>query len=664
MNQVFSRNMSGLRKKRKTIVFEEVNPFFLFIAFFFVLLRFNVFYLYQTKCFRNDTIVYLIQALGVRLINFEECQEIDISITDADSRKLTHEVMMELFKDERTLRFFGRLFSGVKDIEKKLKSVIHDMVVANFMGPSNIMCWIEDYAEPGEKIYLFSSNNTFREIILKKWRFNCVNLYPAPLFYMSTFFGIVLKVLISGARLMHSRLVNNPKRNRDSGQGYVPSVSKTPDICQHEVIYFPHESIAYGSLFLKDHFYSPDPRSPFHMSKILHVELSNSVTSEGWFERMFMTFRENKVPFCFLPDVPKQQYVKYILSYFVFILENFSYIKQIRMPKRFFMILIFLRVYVQYMKYLSILSQFKKARIALVGYDILLPETLSLALEKLNIRTIAAQERLISGFNNSYNCILDTYLTCSKISEEYMRKKEYTCVQNFKAVGFVRSDILYKYSNGSGEESYRKIKEKKRLVLAMDYHSYLDKYTNYQQQILNWRANKAFYNDLIRLSLRFPDIYVVVRSKNDDWCRVPEFRDVYEFMKVLPNLEVNRDFRLNRGYEIASMADIVIAKHTSFAHECLAAEKPVLFYDFLPNARKMISSFFDYEKYPIFVYSYEELEDRIRLFLEKGFYMDEDLFYKMKDRFFGDLYDGNVVKRVHEELMKLYSEQKRAVNLN
>ena len=155
-----------------------------------------------------------------------------------------------------------------------------------------------------------------------------------------------------------------------------------------------------------------------------------------------------------------------------------------------------------------------------------------------------------------------------------------------------------------------------------------------------------------------------IRSKNDDWCRVPELRDVYEFMKVLPNLEVNRDFRLNRGYEIASMADMVIAKHTSFAHECLAAGKPVLFYDFLPNARKMISSFFDYEKYPIFVYSYGELEDRIRLFLEKGFYMNEGLFNKMKNRFFGDFYDGNVVKRVHEELMKLYSEQNSAVNLD
>ena len=656
--------MPTLSKKTKTIVFEEVNPFNLFIALFFVLLRFNVFYLYQSKWFRNDNAAYLMKAFGVKLINFEECQEIDISITDADSRKLTHGVMMELFEDERMLRFFGRLFSGVKDIEKKLKSVIHHMVVANFMGLSNILCWIEDYAKPGENIYLFSSKNTFREIILKKWGFNCVNLYPAPLFYVATFFRMVLKTGIRGTRLMHSKLVTSPRRNRYSGQVYAPSILKTPDISKYEIIYFPHESIAYGNLFLKDHFYFEDPNCPFHMSKILHIGLSDSLTSEGWYKRTVKTFVDNNVPFCDLPIVSKQNYLKYVLNYFGFILGSFSHVRQIRMPKRLFMILLFLRIYMQYRKYLDILSRFKKARIALVGYDILLPETLSLALETSNIRTIATQERLISGFNSSYNCILDTYLTCSKISEEYMRKKTYTCVHRYKAVGFVRSDILYKYSNESGEESYRKIKEKQRLVLAMDYHSYLDKYTNYQQQILNWRANKAFYKDLIRLSLRFPDIYIVIRSKNDDWCRVPELRDVYEFMKVLPNLEVNRDFRLNRGYEIASMADMVIAKHTSFAHECLAAGKPVLFYDFLPNARKMISSFFDYEKYPIFVYSYGELEDRIRLFLEKGFYMNEGLFNKMKNRFFGDFYDGNVVKRVHEELMKLYSEQNSAVNLD
>jgi len=649
--------MSVLRKKRKTIVFEEVNPFNLFLALFFVLLRFKVYYLYQSKWFRNDNAVYLMKAFGVRLINFEECKEIDISITDAESRNFAYGVMMELFEDKCTLRFFGRLFSGVTDIEKKLKSVIHHMVVANFMGLSNILCWIEDYAEPGEKIYLFSPNNAFREIILKKWSFNCVNLYPAPLFYATTFFRMVPKAVISGVRLVRSKFVPSPKRNLWSEQGRAPCELKTPDVSVYEVIFFPHESLAYGSLFLKDQFYSPDPSSPFNMSKILHIELSDSVTSEGWYERMVKIFRENKVPFCFLPKIPKQKYVKYILSYFGFILRNLSHMRQFRMPKRLFMIFLFLRIYVQYRQYVDILSRFKKARVALVGYDILLPETLSLALEKLDIRTIATQERLISGFNKSYNCILDTYLTCSKISEEYMRKKEYTCVRHYKAVGFVRSDILFSYSNGKADEFYRNIKRKKRIVLAMDYHSYLDKFTNYQQQVLNWRANKAFYKDLIKLSLRFPDIYIVIRSKNDDWCRVPELRDVYEFMEVLPNLEVNKDFRLNRGYEIASMADIVIAKHTSFAHECLAAGKPVLFYDFLPNARKMISSFFDYEKYPIFVYSYEELEERVRLLLEKDFYMDKNQLENMRDRFFGELYDGNVVKRVHEELIKLYSEQ-------
>ena len=88
--------MSVSIKKRKTIVFEEVNAFNLFLALFFVLLRFNVYYLYQAKWLKNDTAAYLLKALGVMLINFEECQEIDISITDADSRNLSHAGMSSI----------------------------------------------------------------------------------------------------------------------------------------------------------------------------------------------------------------------------------------------------------------------------------------------------------------------------------------------------------------------------------------------------------------------------------------------------------------------------------------------------------------------------------------------------------------------------------------
>lgn len=651
-------------QKRKAIVFKEVNFLNLAVALFFALFRFKVYCLALSELFKNDTAVALFKSLNIRLINLEECQNIDISITDADSGNLTHSVMAELFQDERVLRCFGRLFPGVWDIEKKLKSIICHMVVDNLLGLSNILCWVQDYARHGEKVYLFSPNNVFSRIILKNANCHCVNLYPVPLFYVVTFLCIVLNICGNSARLLYSKVISHSKVNNRAEQDCNTPMLKTPDISKYEVIYFPHESVAYGNLFLKDQFYCEDPDSPFHMTKILHIELSGSVTSKEWYRKMVIAFNENRVPFCFLPSIPKRHYVNYLFDFALFFYHNFFRIKRFRMSNRLFMTLLFLRSYLQFRRYMTILGRFKKARIALVGYDILFPEILSLALERLNIKTFATQERLISSFSNSFTCILDTYLTCSEISEEYMRKKPCSYVHQYKAVGFVRSDILYRCSNGCEEEFYRKIKKNKRLVLAMDYHSYPDKFTNFQQQIVNWRANKAFYKDLIRLSLRYPEIYIVLRSKNDDWCRVPDLQDVFEFMEVLPNLEVNRDFRINRGYEIASMADIVIAKHTSFADECLAAGKPVLFYDFLPNARKMISSYFDYEKYPIFVYSYEELEERIRLLLEDDFYMDKNLLENMRRRFFGDLHDGKVVKRVHEELMKLYSEQNSAVNLD
>ena len=180
--------MTKCRHKKRTIVFEELNFFNLGVALFFALLRFKVYYLYQTERFRSDTAFCFFKALGIELINFEECHNIDISITDADSKMLTHRLINEFIKDEQTFSFWGGMFPGLKDFEKKMESVIHQMAVANFMRLSNVLCWIEDYAEPGEKIFLFSPNNIFRKIILKNSNLNCVNLYPVMLFYSVAFY--------------------------------------------------------------------------------------------------------------------------------------------------------------------------------------------------------------------------------------------------------------------------------------------------------------------------------------------------------------------------------------------------------------------------------------------------------------------------------------------
>ena len=46
------------------------------------------------------------------------------------------------------------------------------------------------------------------------------------------------------------------------------SISKEARWSKYEILYFPHKGIYYSHLFIKDHFYSSDTKSPFFPSKI------------------------------------------------------------------------------------------------------------------------------------------------------------------------------------------------------------------------------------------------------------------------------------------------------------------------------------------------------------------------------------------------------------
>ena len=61
------------------------------------------------------------------------------------------------------------------------------------------------------------------------------------------------------------------------------------------------------------------------------------------------------------------------------------------------------------------------------------------------------------------------------------------------------------------------------------------------------------------------------------------------------------------AYKLCANADLVIAKHTSLADECLSHEIPVLFYDFTHNMKGIQSDAFDYSPSGLMCYNFEEL---------------------------------------------------------
>jgi hypothetical protein len=179
---------------------------------------------------------------------------------------------------------------------------------------------------------------------------------------------------------------------------------------------------------------------------------------------------------------------------------------------------------------------------------------------------------------------------------------------------------------------------------------------NRLEPIINWKANFLFYTDLIRLAKSLPDAHIVIRGKNADWTKISYFESIVNEINSLSNIEVYDDYsRPYLQYEIALRSDLIIAKHTSIGDELIALNKPVLFYDFLPNMDKLMSNVYDYNLANIFVYSYLELERRTQEVLYNNHYLTNTDLQELQKNVNNGLADGNVKIRIMNFLEDLYS---------
>ena len=69
------------------------------------------------------------------------------------------------------------------------------------------------------------------------------------------------------------------------------------------------------------------------------------------------------------------------------------------------------------------------------------------------------------------------------------------------------------------------------------------------------------------------------------------------------------------SYKLCANADLVIAKHTSLADECLVNEIPVLFHEYTHNMKKLVMDFPNYISEELICYNFEELYQKSKSIL-------------------------------------------------
>jgi hypothetical protein len=635
---------------RTLILFDRISLLSLFAAALFRLFKTDVKYLRLSRRFSRREVVALLEAAGIEIIDYAKFRYYRFDRHHDIGIGMALSIYDRLFGGSDKLTLYRRLFGSLQAEPEKLRVALIG-VILSMLGelPDLVMC-AEYFQGQYDRVKLYLHSTACMRMAEKDCRGIDGNVY-FPLFSSAE------RLLLLPVRLarrceqwLRSRKGNVKAQRKPEGEAGAEEVSS------REVLFFPHQGVAYGSLFLKNHFYSDDPGNPFHPSNILHIEYGLNGVPDTERQQIFSYYRKHRIPFV---QLVKEKRKGLLRQYLLFLLRHTPVGDWVR-PEVCLRHLAVWRLYKDFSMYYAFVGRLKNAKIALIGYDTLFPKALSLALSTRGIVTAAAQERFIQPFFRKRSVLLDHYFINGEVIRKQLISSGTSFVQTVHTVGPVRADSIHRFksefsSTGPGCEPYRSIKTKYRLVVAFDYFSVPDEIGNCSEPIINWENNKAFYQDLMKLSIAVPDIYIVIRGKDTTWCSLPAFADLYGLISELPNIEVHKDFdSLYHSQRLVAQADLVIAKHTSIGDEALAAGVPVLFYDFAPNCRRVVSSIFDYASAPVFVYSYEELKERVVRIVSKSDYMEEACFQRLRSCFYNNASNAKVGEKIRSELAAIF----------
>ncbi len=530
---------------------------------------------------------------------------------------------------ETLLEGYKTLFPNIPDIVRKLQVVIHSAVAYPML-------------MVGGKVNLWARANPERRVLL-------VNVSPrthvilelAPNVRQLLIPTELIAGMIAGAwnfLLWAPRGISSWFFNRDKKPDNPLAPLEKPQ--RSRVAYVVHHGLNYGNLFNKDLFYSHIPTSDLHPKNLLHLDYSGVQSPAehlNWISLGRM----------------RQSRLSGIRSWIRAMSRG---VLHIRSFGNILSLVVLARTYRNFQVFAQELESYPDLNIALIDYEILCPKELLLAFMSRGIRTVATQERFFVSFNNLFgSTILSDYLCTSTFSAEVIKRSPLYCIDRVVPVGQYRSDNLLEIQKNPSPEIIKKSADKgTRVITALGFHTRRNWQDSQVDPMLSWSAHREFLQDMIRLSLEIPGIMIILRFKEIGWGDLDVFTDLIQQIERAENITISTDYsRPMISYDLCAHSDLIIAKHTSLADECLAAGIPVLFHDYTHNTRQLVSGAFDYSPARIVCHDYDELKMRVLCVLAKA---PDDLthdYLMLQKNFYDDLGDGGVRERIHRSIEEM-----------
>jgi len=576
--------------------------------------------------------------------------QIEPNVLNGDYRGYVKDHINQLFEDEYLISLMFKYFSNNKNIIHKCKIYLNHYFNP-FSLQNKIIYWLEQSQYKDATIINFTSMRLGEKFFWKRSNFRVFNIFCYSRFIISLLFS-AMKRIPAFSRAYLKNILNNKSNQHSTADNYYTSQDN------HKVLFFPHHDF-FSRTNAKppgDYFYSKEINSPFHPSNILHLAYDqrsdiNHINQETPYIKEYLgvnNFEYRSLSLGRYSTLDLYRIVKFSFQ----LLFKVKWIERWRFSNQTTLIFPLITMYIFFVSYKKSMNRYKGASMALIGFDILLPSTLALALEHYKIKTVAIQERFITSFLNAWPYILDVQLTISDLTSSYLKSNNISSIGELIPVGFVRSDNFFD-----------KVKQVESLrVIVLDYHVEID--DECQQKfwpVVNWVNDIRFREEILDLAEIYSNVEFIFRGKNCNWLESKFHQKVIDRISCLKNVSVDTEYNEKfRSYYLCAGADLIVANPTSLAEECASAGMNVIVVDYGINYTHSVSQWFPESMQDYYCHSFEELKEMFASFINNNYVISQNKRDKIKSDVFSNLTDGNVSERVQDNLKLIYEN----INLN
>ena len=569
----------------------------------------------------------------------------DIGVINGDLNDISKKCVDDLYKDVDISKDLSFFFINIKNLQKKIKLFFYEYFDSLYYSQIHIIAWLESSVYKNSIIFNVSSLRFGAKLIWKHSNLRVVFI----LNYLTFFIGILCKATIfffkNLVNLTFIKFKNITKNNTKKNL-----FQENSNIGQNEVLFFPHNGVVTFGHPPRDYFYSNQIDSPFHPSKIIHLEYDYRVNIKLQKEKMKDYFNTNFIYYTFFTNThfPLKSAISFIIK--IFLTIRIFNLKNIKNNLLYYYIL--LSSFFIFKRCCESLKIYKKAKIALIGYDILFPKALSLSLESLNIKTICVSERFIIPYINKHTFNFDTVFSISDSCSKKIIDSNRLLANNIFPVGQVRTDHFF-------DECNLRSKFKER-VLILDFNIEADPELEKFKVDTNWKNDINFRNEILSLAEANLEIEFIFRGKNCDWYKNKYHEAVIKKVDSLPNVSVDTDYTYNywKSYNLCASANLIIARPTSLAEECVSKGMDVIVVDCGINYTTTVSKFVPKLLRQYHCSSYAELNEMFSFWLKNKYILSNEKKNQIKKIIFSNFTDGKVKLRIQKRLKKIYEQLK------